>query len=69
MAAVTPAQEKVADVLTATPIVSLFSYNFMTLNEVLETATLIIGLIAGLFAMFFHIRRWYRGRKANAATR
>ena len=60
-----PAQEKVVDALAATPFVSVLGINFMNLNELLETATLAIGFITGLFVMFFQIRRWYRGRKRD----
>jgi hypothetical protein len=58
-----PVQEKVVDAITAVPFLSLFGYNFITLNEFLETATLIIGLVSGLFALFFNVRRWWRERK------
>ena len=60
-----PVEQKVVDVLTATPFLSIAGVNFMALNELLETATLTVGFIAGVFAMFFHVRRWWRGRKAN----
>ena len=33
------------------------------LNLLLETATLTVGLIAGLLAVALHIRSWRRGRK------
>ena len=57
-----PLEEKVANVLTATPFASIAGVNFMTLNELLETGTLIVGFVAGMFAMFFHIRRYFRSR-------
>ena len=65
MDVVTVAEQKIVHVLTATPFISLFGYNFMSLNEFLETATLVVGLTAGVFAMFFQVRRWWRGRKRD----
>ena len=38
------------------------------LNAYLETGTLIVGLLAGLFALFFHARRWYRDRAPRACV-
>jgi hypothetical protein len=45
------------------PFVTVFGYNFVSLNELLQTITLLIGITSGLFALFFQVRRWYRGRK------
>lgn len=65
----TPVQERVVDGITTIPFVSIFGYNFLTLNEFLETATLLVGLLSGIFALFFHIRRWWRGRQRDKAAK
>jgi len=64
-----PVQEKLVDAVTTVPFISLFGYNFMTLNELLETTTLCVGLIAAIFSLFFHIRRYFRGRKRDRAVK
>jgi hypothetical protein len=64
-----PQEQKIVDIVSAIPFASVFGYNFMTLNELLETATLTIGLLSGVFALFFHIRRWYRGKKREKLTK
>ena len=58
-------EQKMVDTLSTVPFLSVAGVNFMTLNEFLETGTLILGFVAGLFAVFFHARRWYLGRKTK----
>lgn len=57
-----PMSEKAADRITDTLATgSLLSWSlafFGNLNIVLETLTLLAGLAAGMFAIFFHYRRW-----------
>ena len=63
------AQENIVDALATTPLVSVAGVNLISLNELLETATLAVGFVAGLFALFFQVRRWYRARKRDQAAK
>ena len=58
----TPLQEKVANVLSGAPIAASMGMSLGEFNIMLETATLVLGFVAGAFAMFFHIRRYLRSR-------
>jgi len=58
-------EERVVNGLVAVPFASVFGYNFMSLNQFLETATLTLGLITGLIALAFQVRRYLRGRKRD----
>lgn len=62
-------QERLVDAASTAPFVSLAGYHFMSLNEFLETATLLMGFVAGMFAMFFHVRRWFRSHKRDKAIK
>ena len=55
-------QANLANKLTGASIAAGASMSMTDLNLYLETGTLIVGLLAGLFALFFHIRRWYRDK-------
>ncbi len=56
------AQEALTNKLTGTAVAVGGVIPLADLNVYLETATLTVGLLAGLFALFFHIRRWYRDK-------
>lgn len=56
------AQEALTNKLTGTTLVASVSVTIVDFNLYMESATLIVGFIAGLFACFFHIRRWYRDK-------
>lgn len=58
-------QNKVGDVLAATPFVTIAGVQFMTFNEFMEGATLTVGLVAGIFALLFQARRYFRSRKRD----
>ena len=60
---VTAVEEKVVNVLAGTSLASGTGVSLVDFNVYLETGTLVVGLTAGLFALFFQIRRWYRGRQ------
>lgn len=62
-------QERVVDGLAGTSLTVGISMNLADFNVILETATLTIGLIAGAFAMFFQVRRYYRGKTMTAALK
>lgn len=58
-------QERAVDGLAGTSLTAGITMNLADFNVILETATLTVGFIAGAFAMFFQIRRWYRGKAMN----
>lgn len=58
-------QERVADTLSGGSLSVGVAMTVADYNAIMEAATLTVGLIAGIFAMFFHIRRWYRGRQRD----
>ena len=62
-------QERVVDGLAGTSLTAGVGMTLADFNIILETATLTIGLIAGVFALFFQARRWYRGKTMNAALK
>lgn len=63
-------QERLVDGLAGISLTSGVGMNLADFNVILETATLSIGLVAGVFALFFQVRRYYRGKirdkKANS---
>lgn len=64
--------EKVANYLAGTSLGTGAGVNLISFNVYLETATLIVGFAAGIFALIFQARRWYKGyviRKAVKASR
>ncbi len=61
-------QERAVDTLAGTSLTAGVSMNLADLNVILETVTLTIGLIAGVFALFFQVRRYYRGKKRDKET-
>ena len=61
-------QEKVVDGITTVPFISIGAIEFLTLDAFLYTATLAVGLVSAVFSLFFHVRRWWRGRKRDKAA-
>lgn len=58
-------QQKVAEVLGGGPIAAFVTTTLTEWNVVLETATLVLGLIAGVFSVYFFVSRFIRERKAK----
>lgn len=58
--------ERAADALTGTSLFTWAGVSLAQFNQVLETLTLLVGLFAGIFALFFHARRWLNERKLIA---
>lgn len=56
-------QERAADFLGSGGLLAGITMNLTEYNVLMEAVTLTLGAIAALFSLFFHIRRWYRGRK------
>lgn len=61
-------QERVADSLTTLAIGS-WSVSLADINLMLETATFVLGFVAGAFSVFFHVRRYLRERKLNEKSK
>ncbi len=62
-------QERLVDGLAGTSLTAGVSMTLADFNVMLETATLTVGFIAGAFAMFFQVRRHYRGKTMNEALK
>ena len=60
-------QERMADSLT-TITVGSWAVTLADINLILETATFFLGFVAGCFAVFFHIRRYFRSRARDKAA-
>ncbi len=56
---------KIGNTLAATPFVTILGLEFVSFNEFMEGATLTIGFVAGVFALLFQIRRYFRSRKRD----
>lgn len=61
-------QARAADTL-ATIAIGAWTLTLADLNVILETVTLTLGMVAGVFALFFHIRRYRRGKTMNVALK
>jgi len=60
-------EEQLVNAASSVPFLTVMGVNFMTFNEALEAATLVIGFITGIIAFAFQIRRYMRGRKRDKA--
>lgn len=58
--------ERVADVLTGSALGTWLVNQLVNINVVLESLTLLVGLIAGIFALLFHFRKWRNERAARS---
>lgn len=63
----TPEQqtEQLVNAASSVPFLTVIGVNFMTFNEVLEAATLIIGFATGIISLLFQLRRYLRSRKRD----
>ncbi len=61
-------QEQLVNAASSVPFLTVVGVRFMTFNEALEAATLIIGFITGVIALLFQLRRYLRGRKRDKAA-
>lgn len=57
--------DKTVNYLAGTSAFTGFGMTLVSFNMYLETATLIVGFTAGIFALFFQVRRWCAIRKAQ----
>lgn len=58
-------QNRVVDALAAVPFVTIAGVEFMSFNEFMEGATYTVGFVAGIFALAFQVRRYFRSRKRD----
>ena len=67
MRIVTPEQQQrtAQELIGGGPVAAWITTKLVEWNIVLETATLIVGLIVGGFSAYFLIRRFVRERKAK----
>ncbi len=65
MAIRTEVQNRIVDGMAAVPFVTVLGVDFMSFNEVMESATFCIGFITGIFALAFQVRRYFRSRKRD----
>ena len=61
--------EQLVNAASSVPFLTVAGVNFMTFNQTLEAATLIIGFITGVIALAFQLRRYLRGRKRDKAEK
>jgi hypothetical protein len=57
------ATDRLVNAASSVPFLTVLGVNFMTFNEALEAATLMLGFVTGVIALLFQIRRYLRGRK------
>ena len=58
-------QQKIAEAAGAGPIAAFVTTTLTEWNIILETATLLLGLISGAFAVYFFVNRFIKERKAK----
>ena len=58
-------QQKIAEAAGTGPIAAFVTTSLTEWNIVLETATLILGLVSGAFAVYFFVNRFIKERKAK----
>jgi hypothetical protein len=51
-------RNNIVDVLSGTALASGGGVTLLEFNTYLETATLILGFVAGCFAVYFHVKRF-----------
>ena len=56
-------QERIVDGMSGAALSIGTTMTLTDYNALMEAVTLTLGAIAALFSLFFHIRRWYRGRQ------
>ena len=58
-------QEQLVNAASSVPFLTVVGVNFMTFNEALEAATLMIGFITGVISLAFQLRRYLRSKKRD----
>jgi len=58
-------QQKIAEAAGTGPIAAFVTTTLTEWNIILETATLILGLVSGAFAVYFFVNRFIKERKAK----
>lgn len=58
-------EQKIAEAAGTGPIAAFVATTLTEWNIVLETVTLVLGLIAGAFSVYFFVNRFIKERKAK----
>ena len=58
-------QEQLINAASSVPFLTVVGVNFMTFNEALEAATLMIGFVTGVISLAFQVRRYLRSKKRD----
>ena len=58
-------QQKIAEAAGTGPIAAFVATTLTEWNVVIETATLLLGFIAGCFSVYFFVKRFLKERKAR----
>ena len=59
-------EQKIAEAAGTGPIAAFVTTTLTEWNIILETATLLLGLIAGAFSVYFFVNRFIKERKAKS---
>jgi len=59
-------QQKIAEAAGTGPIAAFVTTTLTEWNIVIETATLLLGFIAGCFSVYFFVNRFIKERKAKS---
>lgn len=59
-------QQKIAEAAGTGPIAAFITTTLTEWNVILETATLLLGFVAGCFSVYFFVNRFIKERKAKS---
>jgi len=59
-------EQRIAEAAGTGPIAAFVTTTLTEWNIVLETATLLLGLVSGAFAVYFFVNRFIKERKAKS---
>lgn len=58
-------EQRIAEAAGTGPIAAFVTTTLTEWNIILETATLLLGLVSGAFAVYFFVNRFIKERKAK----
>ena len=58
-------QQKIAEAAGTGPIAAFVATTLTEWNVIIETATLLLGFVAGCFSVYFFVRRFIKERKSK----
>lgn len=59
-------EQRIAEAAGTGPIAAFIATTLTEWNIILETATLLLGLVSGAFAVYFFVNRFIKERKAKS---